>query len=344
MNSREIIKTTMEKGTPDRVPFWCLLSLEHIIKHGMKGSKAPSQIEELIEVECRLAKEYNFDGSLVYQPGCRKGANIDDFINLAIREAPVGAKNNIFEDADPDSWAIDIPEYVIEDFYSSHLSREILGDNLHLGGWTGCGFTEAVQWFPSLEDAMMATILDPVKFCSLVNYMDELSIAWSVAQIKIGKLESIQISSPYAGSGFISSDAYKSFVLPSVTKISKAITKAGGFSYIHTCGSIEDRLELLAQSETDGIECLDPPPLGNVTLSDAKKRVGDKLFLKGNLDSVNLLMQGSDEEVEKVVTETIDTGKTNGAFILSSACSVSAMVNPDRIKWVSEINAEKGIY
>ena len=343
MNSNERISTVMKKGTPDRVPFWCLLSLEHIINHGMKNSKTPSQIEELVEAECKLAKKYNFDGSLIYLPGSKKAANIDQFINRSIKEVPVGAETNIFEEADPDSWAIEISEYTNEDFYSSHLSREILGDEVHLGGWTGCGFSKAVQWFPSLEDAMMATILDPVKFSSLVNYMDELSIAWSVAQIKIGKLESIQISSPYAGSGFISLDAYKSFVLPSVTKISKAITKAGGFSYIHTCGSINDRLELLAQSETDGIECLDPPPLGNVSLSDAKKRVGDKIFLKGNLDSVNLLLQGSDDEVKKVVTETIEIGKTSGGFILSSACSVSANVSPDRIKQVAEINEVNGV-
>jgi uroporphyrinogen-III decarboxylase len=344
MNSRERITTVMKNGTPDRVPFWCLLSLEHIIKHGIKDSKTPSQIEELIEAECKLAKEYNFDGSLVYLPGSRKNANIDYFINRSIKDVPVGAKTNIFEDADPESWKVDIPEYSNEDFYSCHLSREILGDNIHLGGWTGCGFSKAVQWFPSLEDAMMATILDPVKFRSLINYMDELSIAWSVAQIKIGKLESIQISSPYSGSGFISLDAYKSFVMPSVTKIAKAITNAGGFSYIHTCGYIDDRLELLAQSETDGIECMDPPPLGNVSLENAKKRVGDKIFLKGNLDSVNLLMQSSDDVVEKVVAETIAMGKKNGAFILSSACSVSAMVNPDRIKRIAEINTEKGVY
>lgn len=34
----------------------------------------------------------------------------------------------------------------------------------------------------------------------------------------------------------------------------------------HTCGAIGDRLELMAETGTDGIDTLDPPPLGTVDL------------------------------------------------------------------------------
>jgi hypothetical protein len=44
-----------------------------------------------------------------------------------------------------------------------------------------------------------------------------------------------------------------------------------------------------------GIECLDPPPIGNVELENAIKRIGKKGFIKGNLDSVNLLLNSSEE-------------------------------------------------
>ena len=43
---------------------------------------------------------------------------------------------------------------------------------------------------------------------------------------------------------------------------------------------------------------MDPPPLGNTELKDAKARVGDKLFLKGNMDSVNVLLQATPESLE----------------------------------------------
>ena len=40
--------------------------------------------------------------------------------------------------------------------------------------------------------------------------------------------------------------------------------------YTHTCGAIGDRLDLLVECGVSGIECLDPPPLGNVDLSEAE--------------------------------------------------------------------------
>ncbi len=66
--------------------------------------------------------------------------------------------------------------------------------------------------------------------------------------------------------------------------------------YIHTCGAIGDRLELLAASGADGVDTLDPPPLGNVDLADAKRRIGNRLFIKGNIDPVNTLLRKSREE------------------------------------------------
>ena len=332
MTPRERINTAMKMGIPDRVPVWCLLSLEHIINHGMKDSKSPKVIEELVEAECRLIEEYNFDGGLVYLPGCKKNANIEQFMHRATKDVPTGAVTKDFDTADPESWMRDIPKYESDDFYSSRLAREIAGEDVHLGGWVGDGFSKAIQWFPTLDEAMMAILMDPAKFRKMIDYFDEQSIASAVAQIKLGKLESIQISSPYAGSSFISLDTYKDMVLNSVSKLAKAIDETNGFAYIHTCGSIGDRLELLANTGAHGIECMDPPPLGDITLADSKKRVGKKIFLKGNIDSVNILLQSTNEVVERNVIETIKAGKPDGSYILSTACSVSPAVSKERVK------------
>jgi uroporphyrinogen-III decarboxylase len=257
---------------------------------------------------------------------------------------PIGDVTNDFNITDPEKWKLEIPDYSKEDFFSSYYARDLLGSDYHIGGWAADGFSRAVQWFPSLEEAMMALLIDPIKFKAFIEYFDNLSIAWAKAQIEIGKLESIQISSPYAGSSFISKESYENLVLPSVTQLAKEIKKSNGYSYIHTCGSINDRIELFADSGTDGIECMDPPPLGDISLKAAKSRVGSRIFLKGNLDSVNILLQASDEEFEAVVKSTIEVGKINGGFILSSACSISRDVNPERIKNISKLIEKYGQY
>ncbi len=69
--------------------------------------------------------------------------------------------------------------------------------------------------------------------------------------------------------------------------------------YTHTCGAIGDRLELLEETGTDGIDTLDPPPLGDVDLAEAKRRVGGRLFLKGNVDPVGTVLLGTPDAVRE---------------------------------------------
>ena len=344
MNSRERIKIAMQLGQPDRVPVWCLMSLGHIVRNGTPDQNVPETIEELVEAECRLAKMYNFDGTLVYFPGTRKSARVGDFVRKSINTLPEGDKDHDFETVDPEKWLINLPEYEYDDFFSSHYTREILGNSFHIGGWAPDGFSKAIQWFPSFDDAMMASITDPAKFRKMVDYFDQVCVAWARAQIELGGLESIQISSPYAGSSLISVPAYRHLVLDSVRNIARAIRDAGGFSYLHTCGFIKDRIDIFLETGVDGIECMDPPPLGDMKIEDAKTRVGKNLFLKGNLDSVNVLLRGSDTEVDRIVRETLKIGMASGGYILSTACSVAPDVPPERVQRLSEICNEIGYY
>jgi len=344
MNSRQRTNLALRGQKPDRVPVWCLLSLEHIIKNGTGDGQIPNSIEEFTEVECRLTQSYKFDGMLVYFPNVRAGSDIGSTIHMMLETLPQGRQADEFQDTDPDKWEYPDLEFEEADFFSSHLARDIMGSDVHLGGWIGDGFSCAIQWFPSLEDAMIATIEDPVRFKSLVNYFDAICIASAKAQIAIGKLESIQISSPYAGASFISLDAYRNLVFSSVSKLAHAIRDVGGIAYLHTCGHIADRLEVFADTGVNGIECMDPPPLGNVTLAEAKQKIGNRISLKGNIDSVNVLLLADDDNVDQIVGETLQAGKPDGGFVLSTACSVAQDVKPERIRRLYSLVEEFGYY
>jgi len=332
------------RAVPDKVPLWCPLSLEHIISQGSPGGGVPETVEQYITVECGLTHTYRFDGALLMFPALRKGADMKSILEQLLFQLPAGSAEHDFSKADPEYWPPAANEFSGDDFYSSRLAREVVGENIHLGGWIPDGFSKAIQWFPSLEEALIAIKLDPGRFQAMIAYFDEWCIASVRAQIELGKMESIQISSPYAGAGFISPGDYKRFVLPSVTKIAQAIRTAGAFSYVHTCGHISDRLELIAQSETDGIECLDPPPIGNVELKDAKTRVGKKIFLKGNIDSVNVLLRGTVEQIESAVRDCLSVAMAGGGYILSTACSVAPRVPAERVKLLAQLVDRYGIY
>lgn len=339
MTPRERIAAAMKRQTPDRVPYWCQLSMGHIFKNTLpKGQSNPATIEQQIECECTMARRYGFDATLIYLPGKYfKGHRFDV-------PHPPEAEKPAFETIDPEKWVHHGKRATADEMYPALLARQILGEDMHIGGWTPDAFGHAVQWFGSVELALMAMIDDPSRFLALVNYFIPETIDWVLDQISVGGIESIHISSPYAGSSLISRKMYEQFVLPQMQRLAAAIEPTPAFSYIHNCGFLGDRLELLADSGVDGIECMDPPPLGDVELADAKRRVGNRIFLKGNLDSVNVLLLGSDAEVERSVRSCLEAGMPGGGYILSTACSTAPDVRPERMMRVRDLVEKYGRY
>ncbi|NOZ62389.1 MAG: hypothetical protein GXO74_11995 [Calditrichaeota bacterium] len=257
MTPRERINRAMQRKIPDRVPVWCPLSLEHIVRNGREDGKFPETVEEFVEIECQLTLRYGFDGVLLYLPMLKKGTAVAPILDNLINNPPVGDSSHDFQTADPEKWELPDLDFTEENFYSAHLAREIIGEKYHLGGWVGDGFSKALQWFPVLDDALIALLEDAERFKAIVRYFDKICVAQAKAQIELGRLESIHISSPYAGSSFISLPLYRELVFDSVRCIALAVKEAGGFSYLHTCGSISDRLEVFAETGVDGIECMD---------------------------------------------------------------------------------------
>jgi uroporphyrinogen-III decarboxylase len=344
MTGRERINTAMRREQPDRVPVWCQLSLEHIIRNSFPNGEYPRMIDDYVRAECNLTTRYGFDGIVLYLPAIREGTQISEFLKEWIHSVPKGDASHDFSKADPESWEQDIPDYLIADFYSSRLAREMLGPDYHIGGWTPDAFSRAIQWFPTMEEAMIAMVEDPQRLKALITFFEAQTITWAKAQIQIGNVESIHISSPYAGSSFISYKTYTELVFPQLKRLASALKPEAAFSYVHTCGFLSDRLELIASSGVDGIECLDPAPLGNVELGEAKKRIGEKVFLKGNLDSVNTLLYGKDEDVDRAIMYCLKTGMPGGGYIISTACSVAPAVPPKRVQRVTELAERFGYY
>ena len=137
---------------------------------------------------------------------------------------------------------------------------------------------------------------------------------------------------------------YEEFVLPYEEVVVEAIHAAGKKAYTHTCGAIGDRLELMQATGIDGIDTMDPPPLGDTELADAKARVGSKLFLKGNINSVNVLLKGTYEQCRASALDRLQAAKAGGGYILSSACSVAPHVPPGNLAALVDEAEESGRY
>ena len=157
-------------------------------------------------------------------------------------------------------------------------------------------------------------------------------------------MDAIKVSSPYAGSRFISPAFYRDFVQPFEARLAAAARKAGVPAYVHTCGAIHDRLEMMVEASFAGLECLDPPPLGNVELDDAKRRLAGRAFIKGNIDPVHVLLEGTPEAVRRDALARLGTGRPGGGYILSTACSIAPRTSRENVEVLASVVEEAGAY
>ncbi|MCX6986457.1 MAG: hypothetical protein NT118_17180 [Lentisphaerae bacterium] len=359
MYSKKRINQVMRGlGTPDQIPLMCQLSLGHIYKNaGIPPEKFWFTPEGLAEGYIRMAERYNFDGILVNvwtgvekQKAsnicvCGDGHNItlennqrfycppnDNPYQIDCKAEPV---HRSIEEVDAESIPI-YPDCQAWLEYFGNVLYIVLAkaqDRFSIHGEVGTVFETFLWQFGSLADGLMALIDDPGKSHKIMKRLNQRVILAAVEQCRRG-VDAMKLSSPIAGAGFISKEMYEEFVLPYEREVVAAIHAVDPETpcYVHTCGSIGDRLDLMAKIGADGLECLDPPPLGTVDLAKAVEEIGDKMFIKGNLDSVNELLGHTPEEVRQIALNRLKIGsKCNRGYILSSACSVAPDVPPENI-------------
>ena len=379
INSRQRIITAMNLKTPDRVPLMCQFSIGF-----MMNQLQPDPVMFWYDMKTfadgliQLRETFHFDGILVSLHG-----HSDDWKQGLLKTEYISTGKTVlhYDDrTEEHSWtdlpvvhflkpkqAMDIDQIDVERDIPDEIDYIPVSGNLYFrlnqqkmysifdyiddrmcDQFSIHGeITSPFDYFLDLlgyQNGLMALMFDPEKCKQILARYTE-----GVKKIAAGmcrkNIDAIKISSPFAGMGFISPEFYREFVLPFESEIITAIRKTGKHVYIHTCGSIDDRLELMCQSGASGLECLDPVPVGNVDLEDAFQRIGDRMFIKGNIDSVNTLLAGDDEKVRNDVRKIIETGKTQGkGFILSTACSIAPLVSRERILLLPELISEYGIF
>ena len=234
---------------------------------------------------------------------------------------------------------LDVPDYFLN---TIRLVLAATRGEVSVNGEVFSPYTHFMELL-GYENALMALIDDPPKVHALLHRLTESSIAWAVAQARAG-VDAVLISSAFAGGGFLSREMYAEFVLPYERRVADAVRAEKKPVYTHTCGNIGDRLDLMVETHIDGLDTMDPPPLGNCLLDDAKREVGRKVFLKGNMNSVELLRAKSENEVAAEANRCLKAARAGGGYILSTACSVAPRVEPWKLELLVPLAERGGSY
>ncbi len=381
MTSTERIRKAMNLTSPDRVPLMCQPSWGFVLTqlpeinpvdlwHNMDGIFPRSFTD--------ISLRFHFDGVLIPAVGL---AALDQ--DQVLREDPLFPEGPsiYFENGDQCIYCRDdlpryfyekVPEISIDELDpekipdtisyhtpSNHLrmwinednpgrvaeifqAREYVDGNLSIHGSTYAPEDYLIDQL-GVEEAFLAMMTHPDKCREILLRYAQATSRHVKEQIDAGA-DAINFSAPWTGQNFISLDMYENIIAPAQKVIADVCNENGVPCYCHTCGSIDDRLELIIDLGFSGLECLDPPPLGNVELEDAVRRIGDRAFIKGNIDPVNVLMNGTPSQVRENAIICLEAGMKAKGFILSTACSIAPATPAENLDILYEVVEQYGTY
>lgn len=350
MTSRERMITALRGGTPDRVP--CAPDMSNMIPCRLTGKPFYevylNQDPPLWKAYIDAVRYFGTDGWFIDgDPGFTykdMGVTVDS----AVRDGADGSKilrqvfhtpkgdlsqeTTMFRDNSPA-----ITEGMIKDFEKDYpklkymfppvtgcnperlqeQKRYVGEDGIFCTGIMPFGLHTMMIYFQGgIESAIYAYYDYPDLFEEWAALhrentlkMLEIAIDCGIDGILTGGSGSITLQNP---------EIWEHFSLPVIKEITHMCRQAGVVSGIHSCGKEMHLIKKVAQeTELDYVNPLEIPPMGDSTLTEARKICGD-LALMGNLHTTNVMLMGSVQDVRKAALQAILDGGLGGAFVLST--------------------------
>jgi len=109
-------------------------------------------------------------------------------------------------------------------------------------------------------------------------------------------------------------------------------------------GPIRPLLPDMAEIGVDILHTLCPPPVGDVDLAEAKRLIGDRVCLLGNVDAIWVVQRGTPEQVREAVRQAIEVAAPGGGFILGNSDCFFGETPRENIEAFFEAAREFGRY
>jgi len=321
MEPREIILKAFEGGKPDRMPvtlfgggMWSIHNWGSTFED--LATDAEKMTQMLVDMSEKLQSDIVYAGSGYnnFHTSALGGKikypemGAPELEEAFIRSEEDLAKLNI-EDIDKDETINTVIEAL-------RRTKEKIG-NKYVVTLTAWGpFTNAGRIFGE-ENMMRATFKNPALVEKILDFATELLIHLYEPVVNDGTLEVISLADPTASGDMISKKQFERFALPYLKRFTDWATSKNVHTLLHVCGNTTDRLDLFPLT---GASCISIDH--KTDIEKAKEVLYGKMCFAGNVNPVDVMLQGSVELVESTCRQIIDIAGMDGAFVLVPGCDI----------------------
>jgi uroporphyrinogen decarboxylase len=334
MNSYERVLTAVFHGEPDCVPVTPYMGnygaklvgvrIDEYCRSGKLMAEAQLRALDMCDQDAVVAQSDNyyiaegFGVKIVHHPDGTPTAreplikNLKDILKLRVPDPLTDGRMPVYLEA------------------ISRLADEVKGERIIRAPGTG-PFSLAGHLMTL--DAFLMTLAmlgidedeDTEKYLSeLLRKTTEALIRFQKACVDAGA-DMVQAGDSLASLDMISPAMYTKWVFPYEKKFFQALNSYGEgnkiLTLLHICGDTTKILTEMADTEARILE-ID----SKVDLGEAKRLVGERSCLMGNIEPSAILLQGTPAEVERKCQDAIDAAGTGGGFLLGSGCEVPPLM------------------
>ena len=314
MTSKErylrVIKNQSVDFVP-RIPILMQFAAEYI---GSNYAAFASDYRVLVDSNMRCAHDFGFDQLSAISDPYREtqgfGADIEYQTNGVPKclVPPLEVSKDLALLKNPDPLR---SERMLDRVKAIRSYKELCGDEYSILGWIEGPAAEAAD-LRGVMNFLIDTMTDVPFAEELMQRCVDVGIDFARAQLQAGA-ETIGIGDAIASQ--VSPDVYENLILPREKKLVDGIKAEGGFVRLHICGDITHLLPGIA---TLDIDILDIDHI--VDMAQARKIVGDKIVLAGNIDPVAGVRNSDPASIRKKIAEIYKS--VDAPFMVNAGCEI----------------------
>ncbi|MTI58078.1 uroporphyrinogen decarboxylase family protein [Geosporobacter ferrireducens] len=226
--------------------------------------------------------------------------------------------------------------------YGEYIQK-LLGEQGMASPWGWSGVFNQVAGYRDVQNLLMDAYINRDFYEAYMEKLTELMVEYNRALADTA-LDCIGLQGNIANSAMVGDQFFNEYILPYEKRLVSAIKENGTYTLYHNCGKAKILQESYVEMGLDVWETVAEAPVGDNTLREAKKLVGNRITLAGNLDQVNFLKQASLAEVERSVVDMMAIGKPGGRYIFAASDFLEKNTPIENIKKAIEVAIREGKY
>jgi MtaA/CmuA family methyltransferase len=276
-----------------------------------------------VEANLRCAEEFGIDQLNTMSDPYRETAGFGAPIEFPRNGVPICLKPPLEDD--PDVAKLPCPDPLQAprmrdriDAVRAYTAKA--GGRFSIMGWVEGPAAEAAD-LRGVSNFFMDLLDDPAYTGALMGRCVDTAIDFARHQAAAGA-DTIGIGDAVASQ--VSAKVYESLILPQERRLVDALHDMGVHARLHICGNISHLLPGIA---TLGLDIVDIDHM--VSLSEARRVLGRKVVLSGNVDPVACVMRGTPEAIAAAARRCY--AEAGEPFMVNAGCEIPASTPPQNL-------------